>query len=229
MDRAALLAVLTEARAAGFLGPGPVEDHLERSRGFLLAWARVASSAPRHVVDLGSGAGIPGLALALAWPDTTFQLLDGSVRRMAFVADAITTLGLGDRVHTVAERAEAAAARFRGRADLVVARGFGPAAVTAECGAPFLQRSGWLAVSEPPDHRPARWPTAGLESLGLALGPRIEVPAHVQLLQAAGPCPPRFPRRIGIPLKRPLWPEPPAPDPADSSSAGGDVSRETTG
>ncbi len=149
---------------------------------------------------------MPGLILALRWPSSLWALLDASIRRTEFLRQAVTTLGIEDRVEVVTTRAEEAGrdpAR-RGVADLVVARSFGPAAVTAECAAPLLRVGGELVVAEPPGGAPDRWPVAGLLELGLKADGRTVEPALQHLGQVSS-CPDRYPRRTGIPEKRPLF------------------------
>lgn len=200
-DRQHLLVVLGRSQELGFLGPGALEPQIDRSLGFT-----AAIPPPETALDLGSGGGIPGLVLALAWPVSSWVLLDGSVRRCAFLEEAVDELGLQDRVEVVAARAEEAGRGvWRGSRDLVVARSFGPAAVTAECGAPFLKTDGHLVVAEPPGGAPERWPADSLAALGLELGPTLVDPVALQVLRQATPCPDRFPRRVGIPAKRPLF------------------------
>jgi 16S rRNA (guanine527-N7)-methyltransferase len=181
--------VLTEARQLGLLGPGPVEDHIEHA----LRFVATAPRPPRRFLDLGSGGGVPGLVLADAWPDSFAVLLDGSDRRAAFLRRAVVRLDLQARAEVVAERAELAGRRpaWRGEFDLVVARGFGPPALTAECGAPFLELGGHLLVSEPPE-RADRWPPEGVGMLGLA--PEAAIGGIRCLVQAAA-CPEIYPRR----------------------------------
>lgn len=89
----------------------------------------------------------------------------------------------------------------------MVARGFGPPAVTAECAAPLLAEGGRLTVSEPPEPPPdrPRWPPEGLAELGLALGPEWHVPFHYRSFVQVERCPDRYPRRVGVPAKRPLF------------------------
>jgi len=160
--------------------------------------------APTHALDLGSGGGVPGLALAAAWPASRWVLLDASSRRGAFLEQVVVDLQLEGRVTVVVDRAEAAAREGRWRAafEVVVARSFGPPAVTAECAGGFLRVGGRLLVSEPPEDAPERWPDGPLAELGLVDRGRH---GQVRILEQVTPTPDRFPRRVGIPAKRPLW------------------------
>ena len=173
-------------------------------------------------LDLGSGGGLPGLVLAaLRAPEVCWTLLDARQRSVTFLFEAVAQLELGERVIPLLGRAEEIGRRdeYRGRYGLVVARGFGSPAVTAECAAPLLTVGGRLVVSEPPDPPPSRWP-AVLERLGLAFGAVQRFPeGSFAVLEQVNPCPSTYPRRTGVPAKRPLW----APE-TDS-----DVSRETPG
>lgn len=198
-----LHAVLLRARELGFLGPGPVEVHIAHAEGFAAAFG---PESPRLVADLGSGGGVPGLVLAGLWPVCQFVLIDANERRTAFLAEAVETLGLGGRVTVVRERAEVVGREpaHRGQYDGVVARGFGSPPVTAECAAPLLRVGGRLVVSEPPEAA-ARWEPAGLAALGLALDRVVEAGARYQVLTQVAMCPERYPRRVGVPGKRPLW------------------------
>jgi 16S rRNA (guanine527-N7)-methyltransferase len=200
--------VLDRAQALGFLGPGPVTDHIDRSLAFVEAWSQVRGrTAPTTLLDLGSGGGVPGLVLALVWRHCAVTLLDGSDRRVAFLQEVVTALGLASRVGAVAERAEVAGhGPLRFGFDLVVARGFAAPAVTAECGGAFLRPGGSiLAVAEPPGGDSRRWPPASLAQLGLGLGPLITEQATVQVIEPVDDFPDRYPRRVGVPTKRPLW------------------------
>jgi len=200
---------LERSRELGFLGPGPIEPHIEHARRFADAATELAAGdEPRRALDLGSGGGLPGLVLVAAWPATEWWLLDANERRTDFLVDAVETLGVGDRVTVLRGRAEELAhgTDLRGRFDLVTARSFGKPAFTAECAAGFLVVGGRLVVSEPPedergDER-SRWDPAGLGLLGLE---PVGVRDGCQVVRAAAPCPDRYPRRVGIPAKRPLF------------------------
>lgn len=197
-----LLAVLEEARSWGFLGPGPVADHVAHAEAF----AAAVSLPPDRALDLGSGGGVPGLVLAGRWPTTRWVLLDSQERRTAFLAGAVARLGWQDRVQVVRARAEEAGRDpdLRARFDLVTARSFGPPAVTAECAAPFLRVGGHLLVSEPPE-AVDRWPAAGLAPLGLGFV-GVETGRHrMACLAQIEACPETYPRAVGRPAKRPLF------------------------
>ena len=159
-----------------------------------------------RVADLGSGGGLPGLPVAVARPDLEVVLIDAGARRIDFLRTAIEDLELAPRVLAVLGRAEnVGRSELRGTFDAVVARSFGPPAVTAECGAPLLRVGGLLIVSEPPDGPTDRWPAEGLAGLGLALGPGLPGPPRIQVLEQVTPCPDGYPRRDGMPAKRPLF------------------------
>jgi len=199
---AELLSVLERARRLGVLGPVPVEDHVAHAQGFLHALGPVPAGST--VVDLGSGGGVPGLVIVEARPDLHVVLLDAMAKRTALLNEAVLALEASDRCRVVTGRAEdlGRSTEFRGMAGAVTARLFGPPAVTAECGAPLLRVGGRLLVSEPPD-APPRWPDERLRELGLG---RADQPVPgVCVLEQTEVCPDRYPRRNGIPAKRPLF------------------------
>lgn len=191
---------LEQARSYGFLGPGPVEPHIEHAYGFAAAFP----APPQSFVDLGSGGGVPGLVLASLWPASQAVLVDSMERRTAFLTEAVQALGWADRVTVVRERAEAFGRERRGEFEAVVARGFAPPPVTAECAAPLLAVGGLLVVSEPPEEA-GRWPAAEVGALGLEVVGVVTAEARYQVLRQARPCPEQYPRRVGVPAKRPLW------------------------
>jgi 16S rRNA (guanine527-N7)-methyltransferase len=200
LDHQPLVAELERARALGLLGPGPVRAHIEHTTGFLVALEGVRGT----VIDLGSGGGVPGLIVGVARPDLALVLLDARATRCRFLEGAARRLALDA---TVVEGSAEVVGRgpYRGTADAVVARSFGPPPVTAECAAPLLRPGGVLVVSEPPDADGARWPAARLAELGLEVGPRTPHSPIVQVLYQTTDCPPAFPRRDGLPAKRPLF------------------------
>ncbi len=138
-------------------------------------------------------------------------LIDSSARRSAFLERAADRLGLRDRVLVVNARVEACGREMtlRGTFDGVTARSFGRPAVVAECAAPLLKAGGWLLVSEPPPSAGgrggARWPEAPLHQLGLVPQDEIHEEFGYQVLRQVELCGERFPRRVGVPAKKPLF------------------------
>ncbi len=208
VDQGALLVeVLEDARTRGYLGPDPVERHLEHSASL----ADAIGAFEGTFLDLGSGAGVPGLVLAVRWPQARGVLLESQHRRCALLETAVVRLGVEARVRVRCGRAERLARdqELRGTVDIVVARSFGRPAVTAECAVGFLKAGGRLVVSEPPEGTTSereRWPVLGLRELGL--GPAVPVRsegAGAVVMTADGPPDDRWPRGDGRPTKSPLW------------------------
>lgn len=197
--------MLHQQRARDVLGPDPVEAQVAHSLGF----ATALGPSPRRAIDLGSGGGIPGVVLAvMCWPEAEVVLVDASQRRCTYLELVVGQLDLAPRVQVRWGRAEELGREeaWRGRADAVVARSFGPPAAVAECAAPLVAIGGGLVVSEPPGASGERWPAAGLAALGATLEEVVEVEGarYVRLRQEAS-CPARFPRRPGTPTRRPLF------------------------
>jgi 16S rRNA (guanine527-N7)-methyltransferase len=200
--------VLERSRSLGFLGPGPVAAHLDHAVAMVEA---CGTGQTARALDLGSGGGLPGLVLAALRPEWSIVLLDAHQRRTSFLRESIAELGWSN-VDVVTMRAEEAGrSDLRGRFDVVASRSFGPPAVTAECASPLLVVGGRLIVSEPPQGTPAeRWPVDGLTVLGLepvpaGQDPEYDAAIQVVVFEQRAPCPERFPRRTGVPGKRPLW------------------------
>ena len=140
-------------------------------------------------------------------PELELTLLEARQRACRFLREAVARLGRDD-VTVIEARAEEAARHpdHRETYDAVVARSFGPPPVTAECGVGFLRVGGHLVVSEPPEDSDAdRWPSDRLEALGVAPPlRRAEADATFVSLEKLR-ADDRWPRRVGIPAKRPLW------------------------
>ena len=199
-----LLRVLERSRERGLLGPGPIDDHIRNANAFV-----AELGGARRVVDLGSGGGVPGLVVAVARPDVELLLVEAARRRANFLLEAIADLRLRPRVRVGHGRAEDLARRpdLRAAFDAVLARAFGAPAVTAECAVGFLAGPGSVVlVSEPPGCSDGRWPVSGLARVGLAVG---ELRGHrgttIRRLEVEVACDPRYPRRAGMPAKRPLF------------------------
>lgn len=180
--------------------------HVEHGRALLAGLPQDG-----RVLDLGSGGGLPGLVVAAYRPALDLTLLEARQRACRFLREAVAALGRPD-VAVVEARAEEAARRadLREAFDAVVARSFGPPAVTAECAVGFLRPAGWLVVSEPPGEEgletaPTRWPADGLEDLGFGTAIRRAETGGSFVVVEKIRSDDRWPRRVGLPAKRPLW------------------------
>lgn len=176
-------------------------------------WAHAAAMArelgdPAEIqcLDLGTGAGLPGIVMAMSWPGTRWVYVDRRSRSEAFVSWAVGVLGLGERARIVRGDAADLArdARFEGGFDLVVARAFGPPAVTAECATGFMRPGSRLIVSEPGVDEPGRWSPEPLEMLGLAVRATGGPPRFVDIVKVA-PHDDRYPRRPAAMRREPLY------------------------
>lgn len=188
-----------------------MEQHILHARALadvaLAATTGLTGSPPPRFADLGSGGGVPALVLLERWPAAGAVLIEVSARRAEFLRQSVAELGWVNRVEVVEERAEVAARReeLRGSFPLVSARSFARPAVTAECAAPLLVPAGMLIVSEPPEESD-RWSEKGLAELGMRPARRTGAGAfHFQVIEQVEDCSARYPRRTGVPQRRPLF------------------------
>jgi 16S rRNA (guanine527-N7)-methyltransferase len=203
-------ATLRRAAERGFLGDASVESQIDHALGFVYSTEVQLGRSPTTAVDLGTGGGTPGLVMGACWPSSRVVLMDASQRRTDFLNEEVGGWDGWTGVAVVRGRAEELARdeRFRGGFELATARSFGPPAVTAECGAALLVPGGVMVVSEPPGGEAGRrWPEEGLAELGLSLSAWVRFAGRFgyQVLVKSGPTPDRYPRRVGIPAKRPLF------------------------
>ncbi len=150
----------TDGVVRGLIGPREAPRLWDRH---LLNSAAVAEIIPdgSSVTDVGSGAGLPGIPLALARPDLRVVLVDSLARRTTFLTEVVAALDLGDRVSVVRGRAEELAGRVPA-ADVVTARAVAPLdRLTAWClplarlGGRLLALKGDTAAEEVAAHRAA--------------------------------------------------------------------------
>ena len=128
----------------GLIGPAEVPRLWERH---LLNCAVITDLVPpaARVVDVGSGAGLPGLAMACRRPDLRIDLVESLARRVAFLTETVTALGFDDVVRVVHGRAEAAAVRrVVGDAEWVTARAVAPLDRLVRWCMPLLRAGGRL-------------------------------------------------------------------------------------
>jgi 16S rRNA (guanine527-N7)-methyltransferase len=162
------------------------------------------------IADLGSGAGFPGLVLAVALPHVRVSLVESNGRKCAFLDRAIAELGLSN-AEAVPERAEGWAAGI-GAIDVVTARAVAPLSVVVEYAAPLLRKGGSL-VAWKGQRDAAEEADGAAAAAATGLEPTAVLPVrawpdaqhhHLHLYLKVGLTPNRYPRRPGIASKRPL-------------------------
>ena len=205
LDRA-----LARSFELGFLGSMPIRSQIDHALGFVAVLEMELGRTPASVIDLGTGGGVPGLVLASCWPESRVALMDASERRTTFLTESLEEWPAATNVEVVRGRAEELGHRgdLREQFEAVTSRSFGIPALTAECGSAFLVPGGWMVVSEPPElSSELRWPAAGLVTLGLepVETTRVSDRFGYQVLRKVTPIEDRYPRRVGIPAKRPLF------------------------
>jgi 16S rRNA (guanine527-N7)-methyltransferase len=184
-----------------------VDQHIADS---LVALDLPEVRAATAIADLGSGAGFPGVVLAIALPDATVSLVESNGRKCAFLTRALAAAGIRNAV-AVNTRAETWVAG-RGAHDLVTARALAPLAVVAEYAAPLLRTDGtlvaWTGKREPQleDQAARASELLGLSSpTGIATAPFAGAQHHnLHLMSKLMDTPAQYPRRPGMARKRPL-------------------------
>ncbi len=153
--RRTLTEVLESAQRVGTLGDRPIPEVIDHARQFVAALADVSG----RVVDIGTGAGVPGLVIAVDRPDLEVVLVDRRATRMDALRLGVAALGLEPRVTVLTADVDAMVrdSDHAGTYDAVVCRGFGPPESTAPLARGLLKNGGTLIVSEPPSPDPSRW------------------------------------------------------------------------
>jgi len=172
-----LVAALEDAQRLGFLGARPVPEVISHARGFVRALT--AFESIQSILDLGSGAGVPGLVIAHDLPHVRVTLLDRRAKRTDVLERVVRRLGWQDRVSVVCEDVDhfGPPASF----DAVVARGFGPPEFTLSSAARLVRPGHPIVISEPPEQD--RWDDALLDRLQL----RRATPPLVRPTDTPGP------------------------------------------
>jgi 16S rRNA (guanine527-N7)-methyltransferase len=184
---------------------GPAEELVEDS----LVLLEHLGEATR-VVDVGSGGGLPGLALKIARTDLRVTLIEADQNKAAFLVQACAKLGLPD-VEIIAKRAEEAGhePRLRESFDLAVARALAPTPVLVELCLPLVRVGGRL-LAQKTDKEEAAAAERAIRLLGGSLEAIVAAPSTarrsgtVMIVSKVMPTPAIYPRRAGLPARKPL-------------------------
>ena len=173
------------------------------------------SLASRHIIDAGSGAGFPGIPLAIIEPSLQVTFVEARLKRATFIREAVTALGIHhaavepERLENLSHREE-----YREQYNLVCVRALAGLDILAELCLPFITIGGYLIAFK------AAGINNEMESAAYAM--RLLGADEPEIFEFKVPCsdisrvllfykkisqsPAKYPRRAGIPEKRPLMP-----------------------
>ena len=167
-----------------------------------------------RVIDVGTGAGFPGIPLKLICLNTHLTLLEATGKKVAFLEHVVDRLGLQQTVTVIKARAEDLAheANHRQRYDLALARAVADLPVVVEYTLPFCKVGGWVIAQKGETGAAEAW---AAEKAITLLGGELRRVMPIELsglpedrslvvIEKVSPTPEAYPRRPGIPSKRPL-------------------------
>ena len=164
----------------------------------------------KTLVDVGSGGGLPGLPLKIARPELAVTLVEADQAKAAFLVRACAELGLRD-VDVVPRRAEDLGrdSKYREKFDVAVARALAPMRVLAELCLPLVRVGGRLLAQKTVGEDVEAAQNA-LEILGGSLVSVVPAPSAARasgtviVVRKSRPTPAGYPRRPGVPARKPL-------------------------
>lgn len=178
-----------------------------------LSCLQAIQKLPASVIDVGTGAGFPGLVLKIAQPHIRLTLVESTGKKTVFLQHIVDTLGLKD-VTVLHNRAEEVGRHpaHRERYHLALARAVAPLGVLAEYLLPLLAQDGLMLAQKGAD--PAAEIKAASNALGILGGkykrtifvtiPNLEAERHLVLVKKVKPTPRQYPRKAGTPAKKPI-------------------------
>ena len=164
---------------------------------------------PMQLIDIGTGAGFPGLALKIARPQLDVTLVDATAKKVAFLDEVIAALGLDD-VRTSHGRVEELGqdAGFRAQFDVATARAVASLPVLLEYVVPLLKIGGTALLPKGLEiDEELRAGTRAASHLGAKIVSAADLAVggtRLVMVEKSAPTPATYPRRVGIPSRSPL-------------------------
>ena len=185
--------------------------HFLDSLTVLIAWER--QGPPARVIDVGTGAGFPGLILKMIWPSSQVTLVESVHKKADFCQHIVEKLNLR-QVEIVPERAETVGQdpAHRQSYDLAVARAVARMPILMEYLLPLVHRNG-IAMAMKGESAPAETQEAdkAIQLMGGKLHKliKVELPSVVEerfivVVNKVARTPEEYPRRVGVPSKNPI-------------------------
>jgi len=184
--------------------------HFLDSFSCILAWK---AAPPDHLIDVGTGAGFPGIPLKILYPNLRLTLVESVGKKAMFCQHIVRVLGL-EHVNVIQARAEALgqAAQHREKYDWAAARAVANLNVLSEYLIPLVKVGG-MVLAQKGESGPAEAQSAekAMELLGGKLKQLIPVnlpgvadDRYLVVVNKVAATPPKYPRKPGIPMKQPL-------------------------
>lgn len=184
--------------------------HFLDSFSCVLAWK---AAPPDHLIDVGTGAGFPGIPLKILYPNLKLTLVESVGKKAMFCQHIVRVLGL-EHVNVVQTRAEALGQdpRHREKYDWAVARAVANLNVLSEYLIPLVKIGG-MALAQKGESGPAEAQSAE-KAMGLLGGklkqlipvnlPGVADDRYLVVMEKVAATPPKYPRKPGVPMKQPL-------------------------
>lgn len=197
-------------KAYNLVGDAADAALLSQHFGDCLRIAKALQPAPgERLVDLGSGAGLPGIVLKIVWPELHVMLVESNRKRLQFLEEAGRSLGLGE-LEVKGERAETLGQdpAYRARFDWATARRVAELAVLLEYALPLLKVGGRAMLPKGEGLNEELAAALGVSELLGGGAPRMVVVEQRRFvrIEKLSATPASYPRRPGRPQKKPLRP-----------------------
>lgn len=193
--------------------PTVIAKHFLDSLSIGLLDKKLNLGMPQNIIDIGAGAGFPGIPLVIAFPDWKLCSIDSIGKKLDFIRLLADKLDIADRVDALTKRAEelAKTPEKREKIDIAVARAVGKLNLLSEYCLPFVKEGGYFVAYKA---TLAKEELAEAEKAISMLGGQYVLTKpyilpggeerNLVLIKKIAPTPEKYPRNTGIPAKRPL-------------------------
>lgn len=170
-------------------------------------------SGKKEIIDVGSGAGFPGIPIKILVPKTAMTLLEARKNKKNFIEEALKQLALRN-IWVIQDRAETLGSmiKHREKYHIVLSRAVAPLGILCEYCLPLCRKGGIMVAFKGSSYweelklssKVIEQLGGSLESINLVKNPHSEYIRCILIIRKIGTTPEKYPRKSGIPQKRPL-------------------------